>query len=174
MDKILSTERADKEIFQGEVDRLLGTQDIQFRMEIWNPGTISGPLPDCSVTIPGLGTYDTICINGDRSFPYLDVRLAWTDDNKIRFCVHRKPGELVKYLNTDSHHHRTHKKAVLSGVELRLALLTTRTPENENLCLSDLYCNSHLALQIAGQLKEGQKMRTLGAVLDDETMNGPA
>jgi len=157
-------------IFQGEVNRLLGTLDIQFTMEIWRPDTVSGPLPDCSVTVPGLGTFDTICINGEHSFPYLDVKLTWMDDNCLKFNVYQKPGELVKYLNMDSHHHRHH---MLKGVELQLALLTTRTPQNENVSLSDFYHDKHEALRIAGHLKDGQMMRMLGAVLDDESSSGP-
>ncbi len=58
-------------------------------------------------------------------------------------------------------------------MELRLALLTTRTPLNSEMSLSDLYPDKHDALQIAGQLKPDEKMRTLGAVIDDDTSSGP-
>jgi hypothetical protein len=71
--------------------------------------------------------------------------------------VYKKPGELIKYLNNDSHHHRNHKAAVLSGVELHLALLTTKTANNENQSISDNYPDKHEALIIAGQLKNGKK-----------------
>jgi hypothetical protein len=84
----------------------------------------------------------------------------------------KKPGELVKYFNSDSHHHRHHKTTVLSGVELRLALLTTRTPASANMSLSDIYPDKDEALWLAGQLKLGQKMLTLSAVLDDEMNSG--
>ena len=40
--------------------------------------------------------------------------------------------------------------------------------------LSDIYPDKHDALRLAGQLKLDQKMRTLGAVLDDESDSGPA
>ena len=160
--------------FQREVNRLLGTVDIQFTMEVWRPGDVSGPLPDSFVSVEGIGDFHTVSINGDHHFPYLDIKLSWSENNTLNFGVHRKPGELVKYLNTDSHHHRHHKSAVLSGVELRLALLTTRTPENAKMSLSDIYPDKHDALRLAGQLKLDQKMRTLGAVLDDESDSGPA
>ncbi len=101
--------------------------------------------------------------------------MSWSDEaNTLTFGVHRKPGKLVKYLNTDSHHHRHHKTAVLSVFELRLALLTTRTSDNAKMSLSDIYPDKHDALQLAGQLKPDQKMRTLGAVLDNESDSGPA
>ncbi len=108
------------------------------------------------------------------AFPYLDINLLWSELQQLTFSVHRNPGELVKYLNCDSHHHQKHKTAVLSGVELRLTLLTTRTPQNSNMSLLDLYPNKHDALRLAGQLKPDGKMRTLSAVLDDETSSGPA
>jgi hypothetical protein len=115
-----------------------------------------------------------VSINGNRSFPYLNIKLSWNKDNTLLFNVHRKPGVLVKYLNSDSHHHRHHKTAVLSGVKLRLALLTTRNPANADLSLSDIYPDKDEALRLAEQLKLGQKMRTLSAVLDNETSSDPA
>jgi hypothetical protein len=74
----------------------------------------------------------------------------------------------------DSHHHQHHKTAVLSGVELRLALLTTSIPANADLSLLDIYPNKDEALRLTGQLKLGQKMQTLSAVLDNKTSSGPA
>ena len=92
-------------------------------MEVWRPGCESpGPLAGSSVTVEGIGTFDRVTIFGEQSFPYLDIHLSWNENNKLTFGVHRKPGELVKYLNSDSHHHRHHKAVVLKGVELRLAL----------------------------------------------------
>jgi hypothetical protein len=161
--------------FQREVDRLLGTKDIQFTMEVWRPGSdFTGPIPESLVNVESIGTFHTVSINGDTCFPYLDIKLSWSEENTLSFSVYCKPGELVKYLNTDSHHHRNHKSAVLSGVELRLALLTTRTTANELCSLSTLYPDKHEALRIAGHLKAGEQMRKLGTVLDDESKSGPA
>jgi hypothetical protein len=88
--------------------------------------------------------------------------------------MHKKPGKLVKYLNSDSHHHWHHKTMVLSDVELRLALLTKRTLAKANLSLFDIYPDKDKALRLARQLKLGQKMRTLSAILDDKTNSGLA
>ncbi len=99
--------------------------------------------------------------------------ISWNDKGRPHVNVCKKLGELVKYLNHDSHHHRSHKTAVLSGVELRLALLTTKTADNLNKSMSDIHPDKHDALTIAGQLKSGQKMRKLGDILDDELRSGP-
>jgi hypothetical protein len=83
------------------------------------------------VTAPWIGTFNHISINGNTSFPYLDIQLSWTDAGKIRFNVYRKPGKYIKYLNTNSHHHKNHKMAAIQGVELFLALLKTVSKENK-------------------------------------------
>ena len=49
-------------IFQKEVNQLLGNVDIQFTMEIWQPGRDLGPLPNSSVSVAGIGTFDTVSI----------------------------------------------------------------------------------------------------------------
>jgi hypothetical protein len=74
----------------------------------------------------------------------------------------------ARSLPKKSHHHRHHKVAVLAGVELRLALLTTLPPTNAEMSISDIYPDKHDAHQIARQIRPGQKMQTLKAVLDEE------
>jgi hypothetical protein len=155
--------------FQKEVDQLLSTIDIQFTMEIWQPGLPTKVLEGSETTVPGIGSFNCMSINGSTSFPYLDIQLSWTDAGKLRFNVYKKPGELNKYLNTDSHHHTNHKMAVLQGVELCLALLTMVSDKNKNLSLSDIYPDKHEAISIAGQIKTGEKMRTLCEVLNNNS-----
>ncbi len=120
------------------------------------------------------GEFNHVCIYGGLSFPYLDIKMSWDEENKLLYSIYKKPGKLVKYLIMDSHHHRHHKTAVLAGVELRLALLTTMTPANANMSLSDIYPDKHGALQIAGQIRRGDKMRTLKAILDKDLKSGIA
>jgi hypothetical protein len=59
-------------------------------------------------------------------------------------------------------------------MELRQALLTTRTPTNNDLSLSEIYPDKHDALWLARQIMFRQKMQMLKAVLDDESSSGPA
>ncbi len=130
-------------------------------------------LKGSETTVPGIGSFNCININGNTSFPYLDIQLSWTEAVKLRFNVYKKPGKLIKYLNTDSHHHTNHKTAVLQGVELRLALLTMVSDKNKNLSLSEIYLDKHEALSIAGQIKTSEKMRTLREVLNNNSWSGP-
>ena len=57
------------------------------------------------------------------------------------------------------------KKAVIKSQYIRTAELTTRTPENENSSLTELYPEVDEALRSAGLLKKG-KLPKLGKVLD--------
>jgi hypothetical protein len=107
-------------------------------------------------------------VNSDSSFLHIDIKLSWNKENNLLFSVYKKLDELVKYLNMDSHHHWHHKAAVLASVELCLALLTTLTPTNSKRSIFNIYPDKHDALLIAGQIKPGQKMRTLKAVLKKE------
>jgi hypothetical protein len=142
-------------------------------MEIWSPGKTSRPLPETLTSVPSIGQFCRITINGESSFPYLDIKLSWNENNCLNFNVHKKPNKLMKYLNTHSHHYHHHKSAVLSGVELRLTLLTTMTPKNADLSISTIYPDKNEALQTAGQLKENRELQTLQAVLKDESQSGP-
>jgi hypothetical protein len=110
--------------FQQEVNRLLRMFDLQFTMEIWCPGKTSQPLPISEVLVEGIGIFHQVSIKGNTSFPYLDIQLSWSDKGKLCFGVYKKPAELVKYLNHNSHHHHNHRAAVLSGVKLHLELPT--------------------------------------------------
>ena len=59
--------------------------NIQFTMEVWRLGLNSGPLPNSSVSIVGIGTFDRVLINSNESFPYLDVKISWDKNNKFLF-----------------------------------------------------------------------------------------
>ncbi len=133
-------------------------------MEIWQPGLPTKVLKGSETTVPGIRSFNHININRNTSFPYLDIQLSWTDAGKLRCNVYKKPGKLIKYLTTDSHHHTNHKTAVLQGVELRLV-----SDENKNLSLSDIYPDKHEAPSIASQIKSGEKLRTLREVLNNNS-----
>jgi hypothetical protein len=134
-------------------------------MGIWQPDLPTKILKGSETTIPGIGTFNHINIKGNTSFSYLDIQLSWTDAGKLRFNVYKKPGKLIKYLNTGSYHHTHHKTAVLQGVKLCLNLLTTVLDKNKNLSLSDINPDKHEACSIAGQIKTGEK-RTICEVLN--------
>ena len=58
------------------------------------------------------------------------------------------------------------QKAIIKSQCIRTAEITTRTPENENSSLSNLYPEVDKALREAGLLKGKTKLPRLGTVLD--------
>jgi hypothetical protein len=75
--------------FQSKVNQLLCTLNIQFTMEIWQPDSMSGPLPISHVFIKGIDEFKRICVNGDSSFLYLDIKLSWNDKNNLLLSVYK-------------------------------------------------------------------------------------
>ncbi len=54
-------------------------------MEIWRLGQQSTLLLDSEVSIPGIGMFQCISINGNMSFPYLDIHLSWNITSRLNF-----------------------------------------------------------------------------------------
>jgi hypothetical protein len=79
------------------------------------------------------------------------MELFWADNEvgELRFPVHLKPNQHLKYLNRDSTHTTACFKAIPSGVYNRLAKLTTILPENAGLPIGTLYPKHHQQLQAA-------------------------
>ena len=83
-------------------------------------------------------------------FPFLDMKMSWSEGGDLRFGVHMKPGQELKYLNSDSSHPPHCFKAITKGVYGRLSNLTSLTDESRYKSLKDLYPKHHEALYQAG------------------------
>ena len=140
--------------FQQEVDWITdGT--IKFTMEIWKPSDEKKRKVN-----------DVITVLGGNSTPYLDADLFFNDKGEFRTRVYFKEGYKIKYVSAESVHPKSCKKAVIKSQCIRTAELTTKTPENENSSLSNLYPEVDKALREAGLLKGKTKLPKLGKVLD--------
>ncbi len=141
--------------FQDRINNVVGEETIQFTMEVWKPGQESQKIsPKMKVV-------------GGNEFPYLDIKMSYDAENSIYFGAYSKPEYQTKYLDSGSCHTRMCKKAIPRGVAIRLSGLTTRTPENENESLSDLYPKTHKALAAARLIKGDDKLPKLGRILDE-------
>ena len=65
--------------------------------------------------------------------------MSWNEKNELRFGVHLKENQSLKYLNADSQHTKATFKAIPSGVFRRLSSLTTITKENEDSRIDQVY-----------------------------------
>ena len=75
------------------MNRIVGSEDIQFTMDIWKPGQESRTIVPKRVKVIGTPT-----------FPYLDMEMKLNEDQNLCFGVFTKPGFQSKYLNVGSCH----------------------------------------------------------------------
>ena len=88
------------------------------------------------------------------------MELFWLND-ELKFKVHLKKGQLLKYLNKGSAHTNACLKAIPSGVLKRLASLTSILPDNENAKMETLYPNHIAALRKANLISKDFKFKNL-------------
>jgi hypothetical protein len=63
-------------------------------------------------------------------FPFLDMKMYWSEDGHLRFGVYLKPGQQLKYLNDVISHPPHCFKAITKGEFGRLASLTSLTDDS--------------------------------------------
>ena len=88
---------------------------LQFTMEVWgedgNPNIKNEKL-----------TY----VN-EKKITYLDLEMYWNENKDLKFQVHLKPNQKLKYLISDSTHLPSSFKAIPSGVFKRLGKLISNS-----------------------------------------------
>jgi hypothetical protein len=97
-------------------------------------------------------------------FPFLDMKMTWTDKGDLIFGVYLKPGQQLKYLNSDSSHTPHCFKAITKGVFAHLASLTSLTNDSRYKTIKELYPQHHKALELAGLVPK--YVQTLQEVLN--------
>eukprot|EP00957_Ditylum_brightwellii_P053199 4033961-Ditylum_brightwellii.AAC.1 len=75
----------------------------------------------------------------ENEFPFLDMKMSWTEDGQLRFNVFNKKKQAIKYVEKGSTHRTCTFKSITLGVYTRLGRLTSKTPENANLQINKLY-----------------------------------
>ena len=136
--------------FQNSVNAQAGNDKLQFTSEVWKPGHDDNKLGDTTTTIIS-----------KPSLPFLNMELFWDENNDLKFCIHVKPNQEIKYLNAGSSHTPDCFKAINKGVCHRLTMLTSTTPTNANSPLSEIYPRHFDALEKAGLLQPGETSPTL-------------
>ena len=91
-----------------------------------------------------------LTIINDKYFPYLDMEMYWNLRDELKFQVHMKPNQVLKYLNKDSTHLPTVFKAIPKGILNRLSKLTSISKKLERKTIDEIYPLHTKALQIAG------------------------
>ena len=65
--------------------------------------------------------------------------MYWNENKDLKFQVHLKPNQKLKYLNSDSAHHPATFKAIPSGVLERLEKLTSKSKKIESTKIKQIY-----------------------------------
>ena len=121
-------------------------------MEIWEPNADPSFKPSNT----------KVTINKEPNFPYLDMEMYWREeDETLQFKVHLKKNQVLKYLNRGSAHTKAVFKSIPYGVVRRLTILTSITPENENVPINELYPVHTAALENAGLVPPNHQYPTL-------------
>ena len=90
--------------FQNEVNKITESNCLIFTAEIWD-------IKDDDEIVN-----DKLTIVKDKYLPYLDMEMYWNDRHDLKFRVHMKPNQKLKYLNSDSTHMSSIFRAIPSGV----------------------------------------------------------
>ena len=106
--------------FQEEVNTKAESDCLQFTAEVWN-------IEDDEKIIN-----KKLTIIKDTYFPYLDMEMCWNKRDELKFQVHMKPNQKLRYINADSTHPPSTFKAIPSGVLNRLSKLTSKSKTLEN------------------------------------------
>ena len=109
------------EKFQTKVNELTESGFLQLTLDIWDPES----------TIDKNPRNKNVTINCSAGFPYLDMKLLW-HRNELKFLVHLKPNQQLKYLNEGSTHTNACLEAIPNGVIQRLSILTPLIKEIED------------------------------------------
>ena len=78
--------------FQEQVNKIAESHCLQFTAEAWNLKE------DEEIT------NDKLTIVKDEHFPYLDMEMYWNERHELKFQVHMKPNQKLKYLNSNNIH----------------------------------------------------------------------
>ena len=140
------------ESFQTDVNKIAGNNFLKFTAVIWDPFSEH----DTS-TIDN----NNISIAQSNTFPFLDMEMYWGDNKVLKYKVHVKKNQQLKYLNKGSSHTPGCCKAIPSGVIKRLTKLTTVDNENADKVLAEIYPVHFDALTKANLIKQ-ESIPTLG------------
>ena len=124
--------------FQEEINNLAESNCLQFTAEVWNIEE-DEEIQNENLTI----------VKG-KYFPYLDMEMYWNDMHDLKFKVHMKPNQVLKYLNSDSTHMPSTFRAIPNGVLQRLSKLTSKNHKLDNTKVNEIYPKHAAALKIAG------------------------
>eukprot|EP00957_Ditylum_brightwellii_P046028 3491949-Ditylum_brightwellii.AAC.1 len=95
-----------------------------------------------------------------EEFPYLSMKLYW-DKQDLRFAMYNNENQGIKYVNKKSCHCAFVFKVILEDFFTHMGQLTSRTRENENVPITELYPDHREVLRVAKILPKKAKIPTV-------------
>jgi hypothetical protein len=135
--------------FQEGINDVAENKKLKFTAELWSPG---GP------EAPKIGKVGVVTT---EYFPFLDMELTWDEQGDLKFGVHLKPNQELKYINAGSAHTPGCFKAITTSVCHRLTKLTSIDEDSTHKKLDELYPEHFNALNKAELMKHFE-VPTLG------------
>ena len=101
-----------------------------------------------------------------ESFPYLDMKIFWSEFEKPIFCIYSKHRQVIQYVNKGSSHQRSCLNEIPSSVLKRLGKLTLKDKETKHQAVDKIYLDYIKAqektnLLLAPDFKKLLKMKHL-------------
>jgi hypothetical protein len=132
-----------------------GYDGLQFTICLWGLEKENGILSQ------------TVTIEKEDFLPFLlDMKLYWNAEDELAFDVFHKPGQQIKYLNSDCTHPPHVFRAIKYGVLKCLASLMTCDEESAHQTMLLLHSDHHEAMQDARLSKLSEASDTLSQVLE--------
>ena len=128
--------------FQASVNELAEGDYLQFTCEMWLPSGIRAS--------PTKEHHKKVKVISEPYFPFLDMKMIWSEHGDLQFQVHMKENQRLKCLNKGSDHTDHCFNAIPSEVQGSLAKLTAMTDDdNADKQLNELYPYHFQALEKA-------------------------
>ena len=99
-----------------------------------------------------------------ESFPYLDMKISWSESEKLPFCTYLTPGQAIKYMKKGSSHQRS--CLIRSSILKRLGKVTSKDEKTKHQAVNKIYPDHIKALEkanllLAPDFKKLPKMKDL-------------
>jgi len=116
---------------------MCGSSHLKFEMVVWANGRNVGP------------EYKRVKVHNGDSFPYLDTKIWYSEEGRLKWGLYKKPNQVLKYLNGGSTHTNACKNAISKGVFDRAVRLTYLEEKDYDTPVNDLFEEQAKALEVA-------------------------
>eukprot|EP00957_Ditylum_brightwellii_P162801 12397274-Ditylum_brightwellii.AAC.1 len=94
--------------YQTLINRIVGGGFLQFTTEVWEPTAFQDKFDRLQKvktrSAPEAKWLKPVKVISENKFPFLDMKMSWTNDSQLRFNVFNKKKQAIKYVENGSTH----------------------------------------------------------------------